>query len=169
MGWNHQLVILYPSICIHIYIYIYIDKYSVFWSSFFAVTCWVFNSFTLIFTTNKHFLKPHFADTKRALFCIGVHAEGAAGGFAGASNGTVDRRNPVNSPVEVGSWNPIIYKVLYIPGGAPDFWTINSIAASNNLFVLNTFGFDGGYCCGCCDVLQDNAESKCSRFYEGLL
>ena len=38
---------------------------------------------------------------------------------------TVDGRNP--APVEVGSWNPIIYKVL-----APfqvvvwDFWTINS-------------------------------------------
>ena len=27
-------------------------------------------------------------------------------------------RTPVNSPVEVGSWNPIIDKVLYIPGGA---------------------------------------------------
>ena len=27
-------------------------------------------------------------------------------------------RNPVNSPVEVGSWNPIIDKVLYIQGGA---------------------------------------------------
>ena len=27
-------------------------------------------------------------------------------------------RNPVNSPVEVGSFVPIIYKVLYIPGGA---------------------------------------------------
>ena len=26
--------------------------------------------------------------------------------------------NPVNSPVEVGIWNPIIYKVLYIPGGS---------------------------------------------------
>ena len=22
---------------------------------------------------------------------------------------------------------PIIYKVLYIPGGSPDFWTINSM------------------------------------------
>ena len=37
-------------------------------------------------------------------------------------------RNPVNSPVEVDSWNPIIYRVL-----APsqvvvwDFWTINSM------------------------------------------
>ena len=29
---------------------------------------------------------------------------------------TVDGRNP--APVEVGSWNPIIYRVLYIPGGA---------------------------------------------------
>ena len=29
---------------------------------------------------------------------------------------------------EVGSWNPIIYGVLYIPGGWPwDFWTINSM------------------------------------------
>ena len=27
-------------------------------------------------------------------------------------------RNPVNSPVEVSNWNPIIYMVLYIPGGA---------------------------------------------------
>ena len=32
------------------------------------------------------------------------------------------------STVEVGSWNPIIYRVLYIPGGWPwGFWTINSI------------------------------------------
>ena len=32
------------------------------------------------------------------------------------------------SPVEGGSWNPIIYKVLYIPGGSQDFWSINSRA-----------------------------------------
>ncbi len=34
-------------------------------------------------------------------------------------------RNPVNSPVDVVNI-PIIYKVLYIPGGSPEFWTINS-------------------------------------------
>ena len=37
-------------------------------------------------------------------------------------------RNPVNSPVEVGSLSdPVIYRVLdYIPGGSPDFWTMNT-------------------------------------------
>ena len=30
---------------------------------------------------------------------------------------TVDGSEIQHSPVEVGSWNPIIYKVLYIPGG----------------------------------------------------
>ena len=30
-------------------------------------------------------------------------------------------RNPANSPVEVGSWNPIIYRVLYIPGDCLGF------------------------------------------------
>ena len=30
---------------------------------------------------------------------------------------TLNVRNPANSPVEVGSWNPSIYRVLYIPGG----------------------------------------------------
>ena len=30
-------------------------------------------------------------------------------------------RNPAVTPVEVGSWNPIIYRVLYIPGGAGFF------------------------------------------------
>ena len=34
------------------------------------------------------------------------------------SNDTVDGfRNPVNSPVEVGSFSPFFGKVLYIPGG----------------------------------------------------
>ena len=30
-------------------------------------------------------------------------------------------RNPARKPVEVGSWNPIIYRVLYIPGGCLGF------------------------------------------------
>ena len=30
------------------------------------------------------------------------------------------------SPVEIGSWHPIIYRVLYIPGGA-GFFSINSM------------------------------------------
>ena len=29
--------------------------------------------------------------------------------------------NPVNSPVEVGSWNPIIYRISYMPGGCLGF------------------------------------------------
>ena len=42
-------------------------------------------------------------------------------------HGTVDGRNP--SPVEVGSLSvyPIIYKVLYIPGGCCRIYSINSI------------------------------------------
>ena len=34
---------------------------------------------------------------------------------------TVDGWNPAVAPVEVGSWNPIIYRVLYIPGGCLGF------------------------------------------------
>ena len=44
----------------------------------------------------------------------------------GPQNHTVNERNPAN---QVTSWQVVfstIYKVLYIPGGWPDFWTINS-------------------------------------------
>ena len=40
-------------------------------------------------------------------------------------------RNPVNSPVEGKVVYPIIYRILYIPGGWEwDFWTINSTIQS---------------------------------------
>ena len=42
------------------------------------------------------------------------------------------------SSVEVGSFSPIIYKVLYIPGGWPwDFWTINSSMTFSLRFLLS--------------------------------
>ena len=51
------------------------------------------------------------------------------------------QKSGINSPVEVGSWNPIIYRVLYgflyISRCLPDFWTINSICAKLPLFLYN--------------------------------
>ena len=43
---------------------------------------------------------------------------------------TVDGWNPAITSWGNGSWNPMIYKVLYIPRWrSPDFWTINSITS----------------------------------------
>ena len=54
---------------------------------------------------------------------------------------TVDgnKKSGINSPVEVGSWNPMIYKVLAPSlGGWPwDFWTINSIKKAPKLLEFS--------------------------------
>ena len=42
-------------------------------------------------------------------------------------------RNPIHSPVQVCSWNPIIYKVLYIPGGCLGF--LPSTMFTNQKFI----------------------------------
>ena len=79
-----------------------------------------------LYSKQTFFWTPPFRwDVSGALFCIGVHAEGAAGGFAGAT---------------------------------PNPW---GLKRSDFFFWLLGCWCEDKVSCGCCDVLQDNAESKC--------
>ncbi len=110
------------NLCMYIYIYILYTYYRIYLYTYYMVWLWHCNS---SWWTRMKWTQKHRLDSNRT-FSWASKSWGW-----GLSTGhlelwdTVDGSEIRRSPVEVGSWNPIVYMVSYILGGAGFlFWGV---------------------------------------------